>query len=397
MWVLSVNGPPIGWHDSSACLVNNDGLVVAFAEEERFSRTKHALEQPPRASSQFCLEQAGISQHEIDVVAIGWDVPHMYSQYNRTWVASDRKAVIEHLLGWSFGNGRWPDVVFVPHHTAHALCAFYASPFPSASVLIVDGNGEHESISIYSMHTGKYPVRKLWWPRSHSLGLLYDAASRALGFDSLEAGKTMGLASYGKHAELEPWPLFTVTDGDFTPAIRLTEREGTRDVTAAWQAYLLSLARTPLHSGRSDELDTDLVAIRIAWSAQAAVERVLTMLASEARTVVDAGPLCLAGGVALNCQANGLLPAPVYVPPVPHDAGVALGAAWYVSPPGGPRHSLTPFLGSNITADEVASALRHWEGPIRPLNLDDVVERLVRGEIGAVVEGRAEAVGARET
>ena len=100
-------------------------------------------------------------------------------------------------LGWSFKGREGPELVCVPHHRAHAASTFYARGRGRA-VLVNDGNGEDESISIYEARFGAPLVRREVWPRSHSLGYMYDAACRAIGLNFLEAGKTMGLAAYGR-------------------------------------------------------------------------------------------------------------------------------------------------------------------------------------------------------
>jgi carbamoyltransferase len=393
-WVLGLNGPPIGWHDAAACLVSGDGTVVAFSEEERFTRKKHSPYEPPRQAAQFCLDTAGIVLADVDVVVYGWDLPHMWPSYGHTWDGQDTiDQLLAKWLDWRPGDPR-PEVQFVNHHFAHACSTFYGSPFEEAAILVNDGNGEDESISLFSGTREKGPVLLDNWPRSHSLGYLYDATSRACGMSFLEAGKTMGLAAYGAARGFEPWPTLRF-DGDLhEPPFSLAGNPDYKEVVGAWLKVFEGYGSFPVSTSSGALVDDD-AAVRIAWSAQAAVEEAIARLAAHARRETTYDALCMAGGVALNCSANGKLPEPIYVPPVPHDAGVALGAAWSVCPPSGPPQELSPYLGSAIERAAIAPAL---EGAFLPppvdATTDAVVERLRRGLVGAIAYGRAE-VGPR--
>ncbi|HEX3874413.1 MAG TPA: carbamoyltransferase C-terminal domain-containing protein, partial [Solirubrobacteraceae bacterium] len=132
-------------------------------------------------------------------------------------------------------------------------------------------------------------------------------------------------------------------------------------------------------------LHEDPVAVKVAWTAQHAVETAVLHLAGVARELTGCENLCLAGGVALNCKTNGLLGGPLYAPPVPHDAGIALGAAWHVSPPRGAAELLSPYLGPLPGAADPAG-LRAGT-----LDLEAVADALAGGRIGAIVDGRGEA------
>ena len=389
MWVLGLNGPPIGWHDAAACLVDGDGRVWAMAEEERFTRVKHALRSYPVNAARYCLETAGLEPGDLDVIAIGWDLPRLSPKFGGYWDFSSPDEFLAERFGWSFGGRGGPELVCVPHHRAHAVSAFYASGLERAAVLVNDGNGEDESISIYEAQLGTMPVRREVWPRSHSLGYLYDAASRAIGLSFLEAGKTMGLAAYGRARGVEPVPLMRGSDAEFRPPFELGTDADYDDVVPAWERHLAELGPTPVATP-SAELAGDELAVRIAWSAQATVEAIVPALVDHARAVTGIEPVCLAGGVALNCSTNGLLGGTVYVPPVAHDAGGALGSAWAVCPPRARPEPLSPYLGSD--AGTPSSVPDGWvEAPLEPAA---IAERVRDGRIGAVAHGRAE-VGPR--
>ena len=389
MWILGLNGPPIGWHDAAACLVDGDGVVWAMSEEERLNRVKHAPYTYPKMAAQFCLDQMGLRPDDIDVVAIGWDLPRDIPQFGGLWEFSSPRQFLAERLGWTFPGRACPELVCVPHHRAHAISAFYASGFESASILVNDGNGDDESISIYEARFGKPLIRREVWPRSYSIGFMYDAASKALGLSFLEAGKTMGLASYGRAQGLEPTPLMIGSDAGFRPPFSLGPEAGYKEVVSEWERVFSTFGDIPVTTP-SANLDTDQLAIKIAWSAQATVEQLVPALVDHARTSSGLDAVCLAGGVALNCSTNGLLTGPVYVPPVSHDAGACLGAAWHVAPPAAPLDPLTPYLGS-----EVGSPSTIPEGwLVSDLDADVVTSRLLDGQVGAITWGRAE-VGPR--
>jgi carbamoyltransferase len=248
-----------------------------------------------------------------------------------------------------------------------------------------DGNGEDESISIWEGRFGAPLVQREVWPRSHSLGFMYDAACRAVGLTFLEAGKTMGLAAYGKAKDSPPRQLVDGDGTEFRPPFELGPEADYHDIIPAWEKALGRFAAIPVKTP-SATLDTDEVAVQIAWSAQATVERIVPALVTHARVITGLDAVCLAGGVALNCSTNGLLDDPVYVPPVAADAGGALGAAWAVAPPRTPMEPLSPYLGSEV--GQPTSIPETWNAVA--LEPSAVADRLLRGQVGAVAWGRAE-------
>jgi len=383
--ILGVNAPPTGWHDAAACLVDSDGTLLAFCEEERLSRHKHARRQGPRAAVRYCLAHAGVQLGDVDLVAMGWDVPLASRLYGRQWTLEQTPAWLEQCLGWSCSWRDMPELRFVGHHLAHATIAFHASDFDEAAVLVVDGNGDDESISIYSADRERGLVRRRVWPRSHSLGYLYDAASRFVGFDYLQAGKLMGLSAYGRAQDAEPWELLRSGKPESPPDV--DEGDGFNKYIHAWTAQLDQLAGSRCVGRARHELHLDALAVQVAVSAQHAIERAVLELAGIARELAGTENLCLAGGVALNCKANGLLSGPVFAPPAPHDAGTALGAAWHVAPPPRGGERISPYLGPALDAgtDGELDGL-HRE----PLSLERLCAALEAGCCGAIVEGASE-------
>lgn len=388
--ILGVNAPPTGWHDAAACLVAHDGTLLAFCEEERLSRRKHAERSGPRLAVRYCLEQAGAQLGDVELVVTGWLMPQAARLYGHEWALEGTPRWLSEQLGWPCSARDMPEVRFVSHHLAHATIAFHASDFERAAVLVVDGNGDDESISIYRADRDRGLVRVRVWPRSHSLGYLYDAACRVAGFGPLQAGKLMGLSAYGRAAAVTPWDL--LPDGEPRAPRDVDEGDGFNRYIHAWTAELDAFAGGRRPARACTELDRDELAVRVAVSAQEAVERAVVKLAALARGLAGTANLCLAGGVALNCKANGLLDGPVFAPPAPHDAGTALGAAWHVAPPRGRRTRsagrISAFLGPPPGARAANGALDglHRE----PLSLERVCAALEAGCCGALVQGPGE-------
>ncbi|MER5408923.1 carbamoyltransferase C-terminal domain-containing protein [Streptomyces sp. NPDC002769] len=384
MWVLGVN-----WklHDSSAALVDGEGRIWAMAEEERFTRVKHAEGTFPAHAARFCLDTAGLTWRDIDVVAMGWDMPRF-----REWHDSERQEMYAALFGPEAASGKGPELVFVEHHLAHALSAFHASGFDKAGVLVVDGSGEFESASIYAGDRASGLTLKRRWPRGYSLGAMYEATSRLLGFGKHGAGKTMGLAPYGMKSESVVLPMGDmVGDGVWKdkPPLDLAPDAPYDMLADSWMNYLTG--RFGAVTRPTEQLDADPVGIRLAASAQRTVEEAYRDLYAETVCLAGTDQVCLSGGVALNCVANGKLSDPTYVPPFPHDAGVSLGAAWYVCPP--KEHALlaSPYLGTDLGSGAQELDLLRAEGfSVTEFSPDVVTDLLLGGAIGAVAEGRAE-------
>ncbi|MGH3697235.1 MAG: carbamoyltransferase C-terminal domain-containing protein [Pseudonocardiaceae bacterium] len=383
MWTLGINWK---WHDSAAALVDENGTVWAFAEEERFTRRKHAWNTFPAQATRFCLATAGITWEDVHTVAVGWDFPHL---------RHDADQVLSTIFETNVEGHRRPELVFVQHHLAHGLSAFYSSGFERAGILIIDGSGEIDSATIYSADRISGLTSKRSWSRRYSLGSMYMAATPLLGFGKLDSGKTMGLAPYGIGRSGSAYPIGDLANGRMdaeSPAARLSDESTFNEFTDVWKAYLANRVGTP--TAPSGDLHTDPVAVSLAASAQRTVEETFRVLHAEAVSLSGSNTVCLAGGVALNCVANGLLPEPLHIPPFPHDAGVALGAAWSVCPPRTCEPAISPYLGANVEMGSELQDLRDAGYRVCEVSASAVARLVVDGRVGAVVEGRAE-VGPR--
>ena len=349
---MKILGISAFYHDSAAALVD-DGRIVAAAQEERFTREKHDSGYPTNAIA-YCLDQAGIALDEIDQIAF-YDKPFLKferlletyiafaprgfrSFYMATPVWLREKLFQKDLLRRELKK-RAPDVdwnaklLFAEHHQSHAASAFYPSPFRDAVVLTMDGVGEWATTSVgIGCGNELEMTREIHFP--HSLGLLYSAFTFYTGF-KVNSGeyKVMGLAPYG-----EPKYVSTILDH----LIDL-KQDGTFRLNLSYFDYCTGLKMTngkfdALFGGPPRKPDEPLTQqhMDLAASVQAVVEEAVLRLTRSLRAETGIPYLCLAGGVALNCVANGKVLRDgrfedIYIQPAAGDAGGALGAALVAS------------------------------------------------------------------
>jgi carbamoyltransferase len=355
MKVLGVNAV---FHDPAAAIVV-DGEIAAAAEEERFNRRKHGKQavpfstwEMPEASARWCLEHAGLEPAELDAVAYSYD-PDLAPQPNGD-VTADRWEGLRTLyareapgfLKTSLPGLDPAKVRFVQHHVAHAASAQLASPFPTASVLVLDGRGERAShLAGRYGEDGRLEVLAAQ-PLPHSLGLLYEEATEHLGFRrSSDEYKVMALASYGEPRQLP----------ELREAVRATGDGGFTIAPIDWSGFAPRLRK----GAEWKQEHADLAA-----SLQRRLEEVLIDLARWLHERTGDRDLTLAGGVALNCVANSRLweMGPferIWVQPAAGDAGTALGAALHVAHALGDeiQPMTTAALGRGWADDELAARL----------------------------------------
>jgi len=358
--LTAILGVSCYFHDAAAALVR-DGVLVAAAEEERFSRRKHDSGFPAHAID-FCLEQGGLARGQLDWVVfyekpvvklrriaatVLATAPHGRAPFVRTVEAwAGERLRIRRRLAERLGIPR-ERVLFVDHHLAHAASAFLASPFEEAALLTVDGVGEWTTAAIGRGADGAVTLdRGIRFP--HSLGLFYSAFTAFLGFEVNEGEyKVMGMAPYGeprlvdevrRTIDLHDDGSFSL-DLDFFAFHRSLARpysprfEELFGVPAKDPAAPFVTRETHPDATRA-ELERSRVYADIAASAQAVLEDAVVALAREAHRRTGSDSLCLAGGVALNGVANRriLERTPfvhMFVPPAPGDSGGAVGAALY--------------------------------------------------------------------
>ena len=345
---MKVLGISAFYHDAAAALVS-DGAIVAAAQEERFTRRKHDAGFP-RNALRYCLEEAKLRGKDLDYVAF-YDKPFLkFERLLETYLAfaprgfqSFRKAMplwISEKLFQKDGliaelrefddNVDWaPKLVFSEHHLSHAASAFYPSPFERAAVLTMDGVGEWTTTSLALGNGASLKVhREIQFP--HSLGLLYSAFTYYTGF-KVNSGeyKIMGLAPYGepRYVDLIKKHLIDIKDdGSFRLDIDYFDYcTGLKMTNGRFDELFGAAPRKPESPLTQREMD-------LAASVQVITEEIVIKLARGIAKETGERNLCLAGGVALNCVANGKLLRErifdgIWIQPAAGDAGGALGAA----------------------------------------------------------------------
>lgn len=403
MIVLGLHGWE-GSHDPAAALLI-DGRLVACIEEERLTRMKHGISQLPILSAFAVLHEAGLQFEDIDAIAYGWDVPaYLGRKKGSSGIVSDFH-IVEAIAGRKLSS--CPKVEWINHHKAHAASAFFSSGFPAAAVIVVDGQGESASISVFAAEIGKGLSLVKEWPPSRSLGFLYEAATLQCGFGFLDSGKTMGLAAYGERPSV-PLPIHWRDDDILSPIDDALEEEG---VVREWRRILVDRFGQTVPEGKVFNPATSSLVWRddfhlrhasaIAAAAQESIEGVMVGLIGYAQRVTGFPRVALAGGVALNCVANGLLSdhcSELFISPMSHDAGAAAGAAIEVASGHGETIRIPEGadLGISYGSEEITRSASASKLPFsRPADIySDAAARLADGQIIGWFQGRSE-VGPR--
>ncbi|MGY3214497.1 carbamoyltransferase family protein [Mucilaginibacter sp. HD30] len=348
-YVLGLNA---AYHESSACLFK-DGEMIAFIEEERLNRVKHAKEsmvdnsdQLPQQAIAYCLQKAGISLNKVDHIAYSLNPEkrlrenmvhhHPYEvSADDFGSAEGERLFYEHNLLVEEklrSDGFKGDFHYLNHHDCHAAGAFFLSGFDTAAILVIDGIAEFESTTIYTADKGHLKALKsISYP--NSLGFLWEKISKYLGFSEYDVAKVMGLSAYGQAAVYKKRfrKLVNVKeDGSFgiddsIIQFRSENYTGLEQLFEAPKRMQGISAVGPKHQDYAD----------IAASLQEVTEEILLKLCKNIREVTRQKNLCLSGGVALNCVANSKLIYEnifknIFVQPQAHDAGTAIGAACYL-------------------------------------------------------------------
>lgn len=438
---MDILGISCFYHDAAAALIR-DGMLIAAAEEERFSRKKHDSGFPARAID-FCLKRGKINGGDLDY-AIFYEKPLVKFErilmtslgaYPKTW-----RVFRESMIAW-FNQKLWirgqivrylgiPQncVLFAEHHTAHAASALFCSPFEEAALLTVDGVGEWTTATIGrgradwtgGKDSGINVTGEIRFP--HSLGLLYSAFTAFLGFEVNEGEyKVMGMAPYGEPRYLDQvYKLVQVNDDgsfrlnmDYFSFYYSTEHTYNQKF-----ADLFGKPRIPesdfytfrthpqqdhphwdSHVAEQNQKYADIAA-----SIQRVTEEILLRMVDHAHKITGLKKLCLAGGVALNSVANGriLRETPfedVFIQPAAGDSGGALGAALYAYHVllKKPRRFVleNSYWGEEYSENEVADSLKEEGLSFEEFNddeplLDRIVEGLVQGKVVGWFQGRFE-------
>ncbi|MDQ3050150.1 MAG: hypothetical protein M3Q95_04620, partial [Bacteroidota bacterium] len=358
---MNILGISAFYHDSAAAIVQ-DGAIIAAAQEERFTRKKHDPGFPAEAVK-FCLQYSGLSLDQVDAVVF-YDKPLLkFERLLETYYGFAPKGIrsfvmampvwlrekmfLKRVIREELGKiGQYEKsklkLLFPEHHLSHAASAFYPSPFQESAILTIDGVGEWATASICHGKNGEIEILKeLNFP--HSLGLLYSAFTYYLGF-KVNSGeyKLMGLAPYGNpesekvktYVKVIYDELIEVKDDgsiwlnqeyfDYSTGLRMVKDK-------KWN-HLFGFPR------RESESSLEQHHCDLGYAIQLVTEEIVIKMAIEAKRLTGSDYLCMAGGVALNCVANGKLIRKnifkkVFIQPAAGDAGGALGAAlatWYI-------------------------------------------------------------------
>lgn len=418
----------------AACVVV-DGALIGFAEEERFSRVKGAPGCWPVAALGYCLREAGLLLRDVDCIAIGWGAEkyrlrdgssYMKVRYDElseryakdpVTLASERR-ILERYRPEAVEREFWaavrdagmtlegalPRVRFVEHHLAHAASSFFASGNDRAAVLVLDGSGEEMCTSVWRGAGTKLDlVATADLP--DSLGWYYAAFTELLGYQAYrDEGKVMALAAYGRRTERFEALVGRVCLEDATAPLgyavdpRYTffggHVKGSRYTDRLWE-----------EAGGGRDLD-DADRRDLAWSVQNRLEARTVELVARWSHRLNLRNVCLAGGVCLNCKANGSVSSLIgsgeveslFIQPVSNDAGAALGSALWVAATLGddPRFTMrTTALGPAFTNDSIRRTLAHHDLEYRPVEAATVAaDLLAKGKVVGWFQGRME-VGPR--
>ncbi len=427
---MNILGISAFYHDSAACLIQ-DGKIVAAAQEERFTRIKHDAAFPENAVK-YCLEHSGLSIDEMDAIAF-YDKPFLkFERLLETYLSFAPKGVrsfvtaipvwlkekmfLKKLIYDSLKEIEDYDksdvtLLFPEHHLSHAASAFYPSRFEEASILTIDGVGEWATASICHGKGNEIKIlRELKFP--HSLGLLYSAFTYYLGF-KVNSGeyKLMGLAPYGNPESELLQDYITKIKSELVDiredgSIWLNQKyfdyaTGLRMVKDRKWEELFGFPR------REDEVELEQHEADLALAIQMVTEEIVILMAKEAKKLTGAKAICMAGGVALNCVANGKLQNEgifddVYIQPAAGDAGGAVGAALAAQyiyfedkrAPETPDSMQGAYLGPDFHKIDVERPLRKFKPVFNELKgselYEKVAEILDNGNVVGWFSGRME-------
>jgi len=408
------------YHDSAAALLV-DGKIIAAAQEERFTRKKNDADFPAQAAA-FCLRQAKLEISQLDAVVF-YDKPVLkFTRLLETYLAvapgglRTFPTTISNWLGEKLDlrksiRARLPglrsdcQILFTEHHQSHAASAFYPSPFDEAAILTIDGVGEWATTTIGQGRGNQIKLLKeIRFP--HSLGLLYSAFTYYCGF-RINSGeyKLMGLAPYGEPkfaAVIRDHLIEARRDGSFRLNLDYFNfLSGTTMTNEKFHALFGGPPRGPEEKIQRRHMD-------VARSIQLVTEEIMVSLARHVREVTGSKNLCMAGGVALNCVANGLILREkifdhLWIQPAAGDAGGALGAAlaaWFQHPEAPARAAMAAdsmqasLLGPGFTDEEIEATLRANGAVFTKLDkeqlLDFTVDLLKAEKVIGWFQGRME-------
>jgi carbamoyltransferase len=386
-------------YDSAAALVV-DGRIIAAAAEERFSRKKHTGDFPVDAI-QFCLREAGLTIADVDEIAHGFDYSPFRPMYSldpdstKLYQEVLSKEALMRQVHRGFPDFPAEKVHPVSHHLAHAASVAFSSGWDECLVVVNDAMGEVQSLTVFQFRDGEFKkLREI--PANDSIGILYSLITLHLGFDfNSDEYKIMGLAPYGDPARFRGFFGTTVEmrpDGTIRiPILRLNRSREERENYLATRAYLdehLVPRRAPDAEITQEHQD-------VAAALQECLDQVVQHVCGHFGQQTGMRRIALAGGVALNCTANGKLMDSgafdeVYIQPAAGDDGTALGAALYRASLSGEVHNVrmpVPLLGPAYSAECIEKAIEKYTDRIEITRFESLDETCAEAA-KLIAEGR---------
>lgn len=416
--ILGINGWQEEGHDAAAAFVNiTNGCcsIMGALEEEKVIREKCAYDRLPVQSVSELMRHLGIHTQDIQQIVFGWNFSEIYRKYRRSHAEYLDPDYIRQTLFPNDKDAQKIPITFINHHLSHASSAFRTSPFKEAIVLILDGQGETESGSLWIGRDEELTLYQRMDVQS-SLGYLYEAVNGILGFRTNESGKTMGLAAYGEPVYLELLEAcFSYTDGIvLSPQMEEYRRIAARmypdppddqgRCISMWTYYFYKVLgiqqrEQPIQSFYEVEAPFR----NLAASVQKLIENIAVRLLRPVVESTGIRNICTGGGVALNCKMNGVILSQPYIDslyahPASNDAGVALGAAlewahqleasYHINP----DIQFNPYLGISYRDEEIIAILKKRN--IMYEYFDDssewIAEQIAAGRVVAIFQGRNE-------
>lgn len=362
MNILGIIGSPgSDCHNSSAALIV-DGNVIAAAEQERFSRRKYATGEAPYEAIQFCLNKARISLDEIDAIAISWEPDNVQPILTDNEIRDVMKKLFPKSI-FKYKKEVLP-CRYVKHHISHLTAAFYQSGYKEAACLVVDGQGEKESITLAYACADKIEIIKTF-PISRSLGAFYDAAAGYVGLGYDVPGKFMGLAPYGI-PDQEAIIQFDPEKEEFLCKVNEINVEDSFYQTREKYLNYFEKNSYPFLRAEMGKISASemMSYSNFAASIQKSLDEIILNLAKYLKRVTRSDNLVMSGGVTLNCTSNGYLDranifSNIFIYPAANDAGCSVGAALEVARQEGlfgkqlPEKLKTAYLGTEYTTDDI--------------------------------------------
>lgn len=395
MKILGINGWTVRGHDGGAALID-DGKLKFAIEEERLVGIRHAYDRIPYESIKMICEEENICIDDIDKVAIGWNYPVLWKMFGEEFISK------EEMSKCLFNTERFADkIVYVDHHLAHACSAFYPSNFTDAIVLVIDGQGELIATSVFVGKRKENNLKKVYETQT-SLGYFYAAVTEHIGFYSGQEGKTMGLASYGKPIYIETLRNFISADkeGKIKCSFVIDKKSKDEEVETItkWSEILSTII--PKRTGKISEVSDEILPYAdLAASAQKLLEEILVNMVSYYCNKHGISNVAIAGGVGLNCAANGIiseLPCvnKVFTQPAANDGGISLGAALAVAKECNEdiNFEMIPYQGNQFTDEQIEQSLKDKKISYRKSECisKEIAKLVSEGKIVANFQGRLE-------